>query len=127
MLIYLDSVAVIYLVEQVQPFLPRVEAHTNAAGAALAVSDLTRLECRVHPLMRGDAPRLAQFDAFFAAVRLVPLTAAVFDRATDIRAAHRFRTVDSIHLAAAVKGGCGAFLTNDQQLRAFTGIAVEVI
>lgn len=127
MLIYLDSVVTIYLVEQVMPYLPRVEAHISAPSAALAVSDLTRLECRVHPLMHRDPARLAQFDAFFATVQIVPLTTAVFDRATGVRAAHRFRTVDSIHLAAAVEAGCDVFLTNDQQLKAFTGIAVEVI
>jgi predicted nucleic acid-binding protein len=127
MLIYRDSVVTIYLIEQVQPFLPRVESHTNAPGASLAVSDLTRLECRVHPLMNNDPARLAQFDAFFATVRVVPLTTGVFDRATTTRAAHRFRTVDSIHLAAAVEAGCNVFLTNDQQLKQFTGITVEVI
>ncbi len=127
MLIYMDSTVTIYLVEQVLPYLPLVEAHINAPGATLAVSDLTRLECRVHPLMHNDPPRLAQFDAFFATVQVVDLSSAVFDLATTIRATYRFETADSIHIAAAVEARCDVFLTNDKDLKRFTGIAVEVI
>jgi predicted nucleic acid-binding protein len=95
----------------------------------VAVSDLVRLECRVKPVKTGDAARLAVFDAFFARpdVRIVPITTAVFDRATTVRAAHNFKLGDSLHLAAAVESGCDRFLTNDTRLSAFTGIAVEVL
>ena len=69
LLIYLDSNIVIYLIEQVAGFGPRAAARIAAAVAAgdsLAVSDLTRLECRTLVISRGDHALLAQYDAFFA-------------------------------------------------------------
>ncbi len=79
--------------------------------------------------MTGDTAKLAVFDAFFLRpdVRVVPVSTAVFDRATQIRAAHKFKLGDALHLAAAVESGCDSFLTNDSRLSAFTGIPVEVL
>jgi predicted nucleic acid-binding protein len=69
------------------------------------------------------------FDGFFALpdVQAVPLPRAVYDRATLIRAQHGFKTIDALHLAAAVEAGCGRFLTNDTRLRTFSDITVEVL
>ena len=132
MQIYLDSVILIYYLDHVGPFQVRAAdrlAKLYAAGDGVASSDLVRLECRLGPLRSGDAARLSKFDAFFARpdVQLVPLTTAVLDRATEIRARHGFKTPDAIHLAAAVESGCGAFLTNDTRLSAFPDLAVEVL
>src|SRR5438105_4407698 len=86
MLIYVDSVILIYYFDWVGPFQVRAAnrlAALRAAGDPVAVSDLTRLECRVRPIRTGDAASLAKFDAYFqlADVHVVPLTAAVYDRA----------------------------------------------
>ncbi len=72
---------------------------------------------------------LAGIDAFFIRpdVRHVPITTAVFDRATLIRAVHNFTLGDSLHLAAATESHCDRFLTNDARLSAFTATAVEVL
>lgn len=95
----------------------------------VVVSDLVRMECRVGPLRSGDALRLAKFDGFFARpdVRIAPMTPAVFDRATEIRARHGFKTPDSIHLAAAVESGCDCFLTHDSRLSTFPDLVVEIL
>jgi predicted nucleic acid-binding protein len=58
---------------------------------------------------------------------ILTLTTPVLDRATEIRARFNFKTPDAIHLAAAVENGCDAFLTNDQRLSRFPGIAIEVV
>jgi len=77
----------------------------------------------------GDAARLADYDNLFAQpnVELVPMTTAVFDRATIIKADHNFKLGDSLHLAAAAEARCDRFLTNDARLSAFTDIPVEVL
>jgi predicted nucleic acid-binding protein len=69
------------------------------------------------------------FDGFFDLpdVRLAPLTSAVYDRATVIRAKHGIKTLDAIHLAAAVEGGGGLFLTNDIRLSSLSDMTVEVL
>jgi predicted nucleic acid-binding protein len=132
MLIYCDSVILIYFLDTVGPFEIRAAARMAAMHAAAdtpAFSDLSRLECRVKPLKLGDATTLSDFDAFFGGsdVRLVPITTAVFDRATMIRAAHSFKLADSLHLAAALEAGCDRFLTNDTRLSKFSGISVEIL
>jgi predicted nucleic acid-binding protein len=132
LLIYLDSCIVIYLIEQPPGFGPRASSRAGklfAAGDKVVVSDLTRLECRCHPLAAGDTATLGHFDLFFAktAEKVVQLTTAVCDRATEIRAKYHFKTPDAIHLAAAVEAGSDVFLTNDTRLNSFTGLAVEVL
>jgi predicted nucleic acid-binding protein len=132
MLIYCDSVILIYFLDSVGPFnvraMTRMEA-IQAAGNTVAFSDLTRLECRVKPLKLGATTTLADFDAFFSRpdVSIVPITSAVFDRATIIRAAHNFKLGDSLHLAAAMEAKCDLFLTNDHRLDGFPHITVEVL
>jgi predicted nucleic acid-binding protein len=95
----------------------------------LAFSDLTRLECRVKPLSLKAMTKLADFDVFFnrSDVLRIPITTAVFDRATLIRATHNFKLGDALHLAAAGESNCDRFLTNDARLSAFTGLPVEML
>jgi predicted nucleic acid-binding protein len=132
MLVYCDSVILMYFFDHTGPFNVRATARLAALAVAegrLAISDLVRLEYRVKPLKDGDTTKLALFDAFCGRpdVQVVPITKAVFDRATAIRAAHNFKLGDSLHLAAAAEAGCDRFLTNDTRLSAFTDIPVEVL
>lgn len=87
------------------------------------------MEALVLPIRRNDLQRIADFEDFFQiAVReVVPFSRAVFDRALQIRAHTKFKTPDALHLAAAIESHCDLFLTSDQQLKQFIGIAVEVI
>ena len=132
MLIYCDSVILIYWLDQIGPLHLRAENRMlalQAAGDRVAVRDLTRLECRVGVLKRRDAVALASFDRFFARpdVPLVPLTAKVFDRAAQMRADLGFKTPHALHLAAAIEAGCGRFLTYDARLSRCTDIPVEIL
>ena len=132
MRIYSDSVIAIYYFEGAPPFKARATARLAAlwsAGDSLVISGLVRLECRMLPIRLANAVRLAEYDSLFAQanVMLVPITTAVFDRATHIRATYNFKLGDSLHLAAAVEAGCDRFLTNDRRLSAFTDIPVEVL
>ncbi|HKI35763.1 MAG TPA: PIN domain-containing protein [Gemmataceae bacterium] len=132
MLIYCDSVILIYYLDHTGSFNMRARnrlATLAAAGDRVAISDLVRLEYRVEPVRTGDPVKLTIFDAFCGRpdVQLVPIATAVFDRATVIRARHNFKLGDSLHLAAAVEGGCHRFLTNDTRLSAFPDIPVEVL
>jgi predicted nucleic acid-binding protein len=125
--IYLDTAPVIYTVERVPLLAEAVDRKISAAGVVLVASDLTRMECRVKPMQAGDLALLKDFDDYFAGVvsEIVTLSAAVLDRATEIRALYNFKTPDAIHLAAAVISGCDLFLTNDLRLARYSGIPVE--
>jgi predicted nucleic acid-binding protein len=132
MIVFLDSNIVIYAVEDPPTFGARATARLGAlraAGDSFMVSDLTRMECLVGPLRSGDAALAFQFHALFAAagVQVVPITAAVCERAALIRATMRFKPMDSLQLGSAVTHGANRFLTNDTRLNAFTGLTVEVL
>jgi uncharacterized protein len=121
-----------YFFDHVGPWNVRATNRLAAMATArdqIAISDLLRLEYRVMPLRTADATKLALFDAFCSHpdVRVVPITTAVFERATVIRATHSFKLGDSLHLAAATEAGCDRFLTNDARLSAFTDIPVEIL
>lgn len=58
---------------------------------------------------------------------MLALNAAVFEKATDLRARLNIRTPDALHLAAAIVGGCDVFLTNDEKLKRCTELRVEVL
>ncbi len=132
MRIYLDSVIVVYFLDHVGEFQVRAAnrmAALKSAGDQIVVSELVRMECRVDPIRKNDHGRLTGMDGFFSLtdVEFVPITTAVFERATRNRAVHRYKAIDSLNLAAAVEGRCDVFLTNDRQLRGFLDVAVEIL
>jgi predicted nucleic acid-binding protein len=129
---YLDSCVVIYLIEMQEPWHSHVRARLLAqtgAEPAICFSDLTRLECRVGPLMRGDAQALAEYDEFFATpgLRRAALDAPTFDLATELRARHRIGVADALHLAAAIGAGCDEFWTNDLALEKAAAERVRIV
>jgi uncharacterized protein len=130
--VFLDTNLVIYLIEQPPVWGARTSVHIRAvrdAGDTLALSELVRMECRVGPLVQNDVALLAQYDAFFEGfdILVAAISRSVCDRATQIRATHRYRSLDALHLAAAIEAGCGLFLTNDQRLSSFPDIPVEIL
>jgi predicted nucleic acid-binding protein len=135
MVVYCDSVILIYYLEGAPDLKARAEARLSdlaAAGDQIAISDLTRLECRVKPIRTHDRATLGKYDGLFTRpdVRFAPINTAVFDLATEIRAAHNLKLGDSLHLAAAKKSGwCDRFLTNDDRLSRFSDpdLFIEVL
>ena len=132
MRIYCDTVILVYYFEGTPAFKALATSRLTAmwaAGDVLVTSDLVRLECRVQPIRLGKLTQLAEYDRLFVQpnVERVPMTTAIFDRATSIRATYNFKLADSLHLAAAVEAGCDRFLTNDTRLSAFPDIPVEVL
>src|SRR5438876_6157085 len=138
MLVYLDTCIVIYAVEGQPAFRTRAQNHIaslQSAGHRFAITEFARLECLVKPLGIEDGGLLLDYERFFLAPDLtfVPLSAPVFGRAAQIRGnqkyanGKRYSVQDSLHLAAAVQGGCDSFVTNDLRLNGFRGIVVNVL
>ena len=128
-----DSSALIYLVEGSTALRERIARRLDAVLAdpagRLVASRLARMECRVKPLRDGNAAVLDEYEEVFGAARfvLVDVTAAILDRATDLRARHGFKTPDAIQLATAVEAGADAFMTGDASLARFTDVKVELL
>jgi uncharacterized protein len=130
MLIYLDTVIVIYAIEGIPALrtraLTRLQAAMNA-GDDLVTSDLTRAECLVKPIRTGDNLLQADYLAFLNQTLVVDHTADVFNRMAAIRAATNYKIPDALHLATAVHHQCDSFLTNDNRLAGFAQIPVELL
>jgi predicted nucleic acid-binding protein len=127
---YLDTVIVIYAIEGDANFRSRAHARLAIAGSdgdTATTSDLTRLECLIKPLRTKNARLGTEYLQFLGKTDVVSLTAAVIDKAAEIRAQFGFSLADSIHLAAAVGAGCDSFLTNDTRLSRFQEIVVEIL
>jgi len=132
MKVYLDSCAVIYLIEKKEPWRQRLEqrlAPDIGTLPAIHFSELTRLECRVGPLLKSDDAALAEYEEFFAAPRfsVIEMGRGVFDLATDLRAAHKLKTPDALHLAAALFAACDEFWTNDTRLAKATENRIRLV
>lgn len=131
--IALDSSTLIYFVEGSEPLRDRIARRLDVVRAdpsgQVVASRLARLECRVKPLRNNNPILLSEYDAVFGAGRfaLLDVTAAVLDRATELRARHGFKVPDAIHLASAVEAGADAFLTGDAGLAKCPDVNVEVI
>jgi predicted nucleic acid-binding protein len=133
MRLYLDSNAIIYGIELVSPFhqtvIARILQAEDAADGVLLTSRLARLECRSKPLSDNRHDLLTAYDRFFTRGRLdlLDVSAAVIDRATDLRARYNLKTPDAIHLASAIEGRADRFLTGDAGLRRCVELNVETL
>ena len=129
--IYLDACCFIYLVEGQPEWRTVVEQRLRNLEpiSKLITSQLARLECRTKPMRDGNRALLERYHALFAADRVVvvPVSAHVIDRATDLRARHGFKTPDAIHLATALESSAAEFWTADATLSRCTDIAVTVL
>ena len=128
--IYWDSCVAIYRVENVAPWAATVVNWLDELDlhARLQVSELTRMECRLAPLRASNHELLQRYDEFCAQtdIATLDLSRAVIDRATELRARHRLKTPDAIHLAAVIEAGCDQFWTNDRRLSAAAATHLEV-
>jgi predicted nucleic acid-binding protein len=132
-LLYIDTCCIIYLIEAAAPFhatvARRLMTHSATPGATLVTSRLARLECRTKPLRDNDGALLGRYETFFGAqrFRLLELSPAVIERATDLRAKYGFKTPDALHLATAILENVNVVLTGDRELEKCTEVPIEVI
>jgi predicted nucleic acid-binding protein len=77
----------------------------------------------------GQVELLNRYDGFFSRRPFVfaEISAAIVERATELRATHGFKTPDAIHLATAMVENADAVLTGDAALARCPGLRVDVI
>jgi predicted nucleic acid-binding protein len=132
---FLDSSALIYLMEGAAPLAAAVREHLLALqranpGLQTAISRLAHLECRVQPLKRGNQALLTRYDGFFARPDLicVELSASVVDLATLLRARYGLKTPDALHTASCLQlGDDHLFLTGDTAFPRVDGLRCKLI
>lgn len=130
--IYIDSCIIIYMIEGELSRRREIAEYLMDSGSIrhrIGFSDLSRLECLVHPLRERNDRLQSAYEFFFngSYCRKIPLNSEVFEIATLLRARNHIKTPDAIHMAAALTGGCDIFLTNDLRLsRLDVDISVQI-
>ena len=126
--VYLDTCCVIYLLEDVPVFSEQIRNFMAInTDAILCVSPLVRLEALVKPTIDGNIALIADYEIFLADQQWLTIGDVEFDRALALRACHKIKSPDALHLATAMQYDCVEFWTNDERLRqAATGMAVNI-
>lgn len=119
----LDTAPIIYFVEAnprydslLVPVFQRI-----STGTLVGVTSVVSLtEALVYPLRLGRSDLAQQYQSLLQQseyFELVDITPAIAEYAADLRARYNLRTPDALQLAAAIRRGCDAFLTNDANLQ----------
>ena len=85
MKIYLDTMILIYIVEDVETYSEKFSSRYNLKENAFVTSELTRLECRVKPIKQNALELLQDFDLYFeeSLQEIIPISREVIDLATN--------------------------------------------
>lgn len=132
-MLFFDASVLIWRTEGEAPF--RKAARDAVAGLVkkfpdpvFAASRLARLECRVKPLREGNRRLLALYErAFTRDLKVFDVSAAVLERATELRAALGLKTADAIHAATALLAGARVFITADAGFERVPGLNVCLV
>lgn len=123
-LAYLDSCVLIYALDEDPQFGPPARAalaELRQQRLQPVISALVRLECLVQPIAKADSERLHRTHSFLQLFPVLTVQDSTFELATELRARHRLRTPDALHLAAALSHGCQVLITNDHRLSQAAG------
>lgn len=121
-LIALDTMVFIYHFEENQEHLESTTAILSAVengDLQAAVSVLALTEILVKPLKDGRKTLAEEYRKLlrnFPNLQLLPVTAAVADRAAILRAGYNIATPDALHLATAIEAEADCFITHDSKL-----------
>lgn len=125
--VYLDANIVIYFVEAFPEYLQRVEALFYAVAAAdgiLVSSALTLAETLVKPLRDNRADIVQAYEGFLTGgeIELLAVDRNTLKQAAALRAFHRLKLPDAIHVATALASNCHFFVSNDDGIQLPEGI-----
>ena len=126
----LDTVVLIYFIEEHERFLPAVAPLFVAADAGkleLVASALTLFEVLVVPYRAGNIDLAERYETLLTrsrGIRMVDLSRGYLRLAAQIRAATGAATPDALQLAASLGTRCSAFVTNDRHMPAMPGLQI---
>lgn len=123
--LYLDACMIIDLVEGDAERQQSLK--TALRGQDVVSSELARLESRIGALRNRQATHLETYRRFFLGCVMVPMDAAVFSLATDLRVDYAIKTPDALHLAAALLGDATELWTNDKRLAAAAKNRIRIL
>ena len=126
----IDTAVFIYFLEEHPRFLPLVEPlfrEIDEGRRKGFTSSLTLLEVLVVPYRAGDLGLVRRYEALLTGnrgIHMVEIDRGHLHAAALLRARYRLRTPDAIQIAAALVGGCKAFVTNDRDFPDIPGLRI---
>jgi predicted nucleic acid-binding protein len=131
--VYVDTNAFIYLLEATPKLGDAVAALLSASEQRelfACAGEAVHAELLVKPMRDGDAVAVGVLDGLFAQQRMLevlPHDAQVFRLAASLRALHRLRFIDALHMATALIHRCSHFVTNDGDFVQVDGITMVLL
>lgn len=119
----LDTNAVIYFLDQTEPYARLVTALFRACEEGrltVVIPTLVVAELLVAPMCDGDEAaleRMALLLDHFPNVTVAPLSRQAAQLAARIRASHGLATPDALIVGTALESGCAAVIGNDKRWR----------
>jgi predicted nucleic acid-binding protein len=110
--IYIDTVTVIYAVEQAPSYgmlLNPLWNSLQAGNPQVFSSELTLMETLVMPIRNSDTLLVDAYERLLRSpqMQLIPISQTILKEAARLRATTPFlRTPDAIHIATATTSGC---------------------
>ena len=132
-LIGLDSVMLIYLIEQNKSYYKRIHAiaaHITQGDIQAICSSLVVTEVLIHPFRNADQHLISQYEMILRHsrnIQLISLTPDIAHLSAQLRAKYNLKTPDAIHVATAIHSGCDTFLTNDLGIRRVQEINIAIL
>jgi predicted nucleic acid-binding protein len=132
-LLFLDSAAVIYFVENHPTYAPiaqRIFQRLDDGTLKAVTSPITLAECLVVPRRCHDDATIARFNDLIvngAGVQFAHIDEVIANKASVLRAEYTMRLPDALQLATATVARCEAFVTNDARPKQVRDIRVIVI
>jgi len=128
-----DTAPVIYFVEahpRHGPVMLEIVRRMDAGGLRGITSVITLLEVLTQPMKLGATALLAQYEEVLLnsqSFETVDIDSELAVVGASLRARYNLRTPDALQVAAALRAGCEAFLTNDVGLRRVNELRVIVL
>ena len=121
--VFLDACVLIYAVEGPAETQVRLRTFFRDPSRTWASSELVRFEVLSGALRKPEPELVARHAALLSDLSCVfhPISRSVAERAAALRASHRLKPLDALHVATALVAGCTHFATNDRRLGAALG------
>lgn len=125
-----DTAIFIYFIEEHPRFLPLLEPlfqEVDKGRREIVTSALTLLEVLAVPYRSRDHLLAERYEVLLTrsrGVRVADISRDHLRTAAQLRAATGVKTPDALQLVAALRAGCGTFLTNDRELPALRGLRI---
>lgn len=131
--VFFDTAPVIYFVEEHPDFVEVVQVVVDkliAGEIEAVISPVTFAECMVQPIQTKDIKLQEDFVYFLLAgepIFRVDTDTEIGYQAAHLRAKYSLKLPDALQVATAIRSGCEALLTNDDQFRRVSELQVLMV